>query len=326
LRRSLVEEEPPSWEQNLAVGLLRVALLAAGAASGQLIAGILMSTQGAAFEFVKTMFAEGVTQGVAAGAAAFSSQSMKEVAHHFIDSYQAGIRATQHANQTKFLLQAHSQIKTVEDATRLRDACDHDAMEIAAKHYYTSTRDAWVSLLAQSRFGSAGRGRAATTNVMTQSMRDRTNDAAPGTVPATAPGLGHALHGAADGVLAVLADLPDIEGEHMKGAPQVTLAVLNAVPAAIRDQYEGVPLATGRIPRHITARVKGDMPDFSVTVDETGNGPSMPVASAAWLRARARVAHPQTDDADYPTRKDEGLGLLLKDLVPVSIRGDLWKR
>jgi len=88
---------------------------------------------------------------------------------------------------------------------------------------------------------------------------------------------------------------------------------LNGVNETIRRQYEHVPLASVRVPRLLVCSVRGDMSDFTVSVDESG-GMHLVRGSGEWLEARARAERPDTMNAPPQEQQRIGLDLLLRDL------------
>jgi len=199
-------------------------------------------------------------------------------------------------------------------------------MEDAAAAAHDISRDLWVSRLAQARFGTATYDgeRETRTNMSTQHMRDDANRAAPGYEPEDAPSLESAVLGHAPGVLTVRAELPDITDNRMHGTPTVGIALLDGVNETIREQYKGTPLGDLKIPRQIDCVVEGDMPNFTVNLDEHGRRyGSFRHREGAWLQARALVGKPENNELGEVQREEVGLRLLLADLVPKSINGGI---
>jgi hypothetical protein len=324
LRTDLKKEDEPPWHARLGEAVLNVALAAGAAGGAEFIAAKLVRAVFAGGkEFVKVMFEEGIGKGVEAGRGELAGHD-SEAIDPFIDSQKQGVRGMHHENQTHFIDVGRHQVTTLEQATALKAACSRANIEQAAREQEDATRNAWISYLAQTTYGSVGRRSAtgdlvgpSTTNMATQDQRDRTNRAAPGYWPERAPDLADAVHGDAPGVLTVVARLPAISNHRMHGTPKVEMAFLNGVNETTRKHYAG-PLADSAIPRLIVAKVEGDQPNFTVNVDEKGDmTPWLDRSHSTWLRARATVGHPERVD-DF-TKLREGLALLLRELVPGTV-------
>ncbi len=349
LREDLKRVDPPSWSEQLATFVLESAL-AAGAQAGGLALAAKIVTSDVAREFLQNIFASGVTGGVDAGRAKLTRGSDDNVIGPFIESQSEGVRARQQLSQTEFLMNGRHQIKTVSQAYELSAACARPNAVAAAGHQYNASRDAWVSYVAQQRFGSVSSkvgplatvGTRApwidvgevTTNMTNQSTRDRDRSHPSGalTTPRQAPDWGDAAIGDSPGVLTLVVDLPAITRTYgttygglprptaefeMQGVPSVALAILNGVNDTVRKQYVGQSLAASRIPRQIVARVSGGA-NFTLNLDEKGHVAQRP-ADIKWLASRAVIEKPERwtfDDEDNHVR---GIQLLLKDLVPVEI-------
>jgi hypothetical protein len=124
--------------------------------------------------------------------------------------------------------------------------------------------------------------------------------------------------GKAPGVLEVIATLPEIADGKMNGKPRVEFALLNGVNNKIREQYEGVPLGEMRIPRQVVAKVDA-APDFTLNLDETGFYHYLDPKQRTWLSARAMAASSENASKDDLSRSNEGIRILLQELVPRSI-------
>ena len=156
--------------------------------------------------------------------------------------------------------------------------------------------------------------------MLSQDARDKANGSVTGNVPDRAPQLGDAALGHAPGVLTVIAELPSIENNQMEGEPGVKLAFLSGVNDEVRAEYEFRPLADMAIPRHITANVKGDLPNFTMSVDENGVVTNVGEHQSAWLRARAAAGHPENASLDDHFRQRIGSARLLAELVTKHVR------
>jgi Domain of unknown function (DUF4157) len=330
LRRKLHEEDEPPWEQRLLEAMLDVSLVAGAFAAGELLAGLLVEeTHAVGREFVKTLFAEGIHTGVEAGRKKLGGHS--DPIDAFIDSQKEAVRAAYIENQAHFIHVKRHQIHTLKEAKTLEHACSVENIQRAGVEQANATRDAWLSYLAQSKFGTNESPNAAgtfdeptTTNMATQEQRDRTNKDAPGFVPGDAPSVGAAFMGDSPGVLAIGVNLPEIDpnANTMNGTPDVEIAILDGVNKEIRAAYEGRPIGELKTPRHIDARVAGDMSNFVVNLDEAGQQrPWLSSKEGAWLRARATVGHPENASKDDFEKQEEGLSLLLAELTVEKIRG-----
>lgn len=335
LRTDLKKEDEPDWFAQLAQALLEVGLGAGAAAAGVRLAEKFAPAAGeVGKEFVKMLFEGGIGAGVTAGRAKLAAGKDDNVVDPFIDSHKKGVEAAQIENQTRFIKVEQHQIKTVEGAEKLAAACSEDNVNAAADKQYEATRDAWVSYLAQSKFGAIGRHGPVQkdsvnvgptrTNMSSEDQRARTNQGAPGFVPSDAPNLSDAVRGDAPGVLEVLAKLPAIDGDRMADKPTIEVALLNGVNGTIRKQYEGVPLGEMRIPRQVVAKVDG-APDFTLSLDETGSHNYLDTKQRTWLAARAVVGHPENASKDDWARSNEGIRLLLQELVPSSIKKSIMR-
>jgi hypothetical protein len=315
VRRELKEADTPSWSEALIEGVIEVALTAMGARCGEVIAKKLLpkAAERLPGEFVKKIFEEGLPAGVAA-----SKGELKD--HHkndldaFVDSYAAGVSKLHHENQTRFTTKSRHEITSLEEAEQLLDACSDDSIKEIARAHGDACRDGWVTYIEESTFGS----------MATQEMRNEVNARAPGWLPAMAPSLEGAILGSAEGVLEIGAVLPTIRGNEMEGSPEVKIALLNGVNEATREEYAGRPLAEMNIPRQVRCSVEGEMPSFSLNLNQHGAEVGWRRhAQGEWLRARAQVGRPAGDPDAASSLEETGIKLLLADLVPESIRGKL---
>jgi hypothetical protein len=327
LGEDLKKVDDPPWIESIAEGLLVSALGASTAAIGVQIAGKLVdaASSEATREFVKVLFENGLNAGIDAGKARLAGGS-SDVSDAFINSQKEGSRATHMANQTQFLKVERDNIHTLEQAEALEHACSRPNLEAAALKHKAATRDAWLGYLAQAEFGAVGKhgaprpGESTTTNMRSRESRKKSNESAPGFTPENAPDRQAVGRGDAPGVLAVAVELPAIVVDQMSGRPTVNAAVLNGVNEAIRAQYEGASLASANVPRLIVAKVAGQHPDFEIGIDEAGHSTYLNTQQDGWLRARAVVGHPENFQKDAFAQQQEGLKLLLKDLVPTHIK------
>jgi hypothetical protein len=112
----------------------------------------------------------------------------------------------------------------------------------------------------------------------------------------------------------------------MVGGPKIIFANLNGVNDQVRDQYQGKPLAAMNIPRHLVCSPKGEgYSDFELSLNEVGEvNHSLKRDERLWLQARAMVDHWEEMNKDESQQAQDGLQLLLRDLVPGHIKkGDL---
>lgn len=198
------------------------------------------------------------------------------------------------------------EIKTVAEASALEAAVDSGHLKVVARAHYETSRDRYLSCLAQQTAGVAADGQA--TNMAPQSQRhDETR----------APSVGGSMLGLDRGFLNVMILLHD----DVTRKPSAWDAVLNGVNETIREQYKGVSLATVKIPMQLICSVRGDMPDFTVNVDENANMFIEGADAATWLEARARASAPSAATLPKQQQQQIGLELLLQDTQIASIRG-----
>ncbi len=338
LRRELKEEDEPSWVGELVEGVVELGLGTGAATAGKFLAGKLVHGAGAVTkEFVEDLFSGGAEAGIKAGLAKLGGGKDEHVIDPFIDAQKEGVSITQMKNQTRWLTHGRHQVRTLDEATRLKEACSEIPVKAAAEEQYQATRDAWVAYLAQARFGAVGKHGPVTkdsvntgptrTDMSTQAQRDRD---AKGTIgyrdAADAPDFRDAAQGDAPGVLEVVAELPRIvQGmpgmdvtNVMEGRPKVMIAILNGVNDTIRKQYEGTSLADMHIPRQVQAKVDG-APDFALNLDEQGNANFVHKPQSTWLQMRATVGHPENATLGDYDKQARGRELLLGDLVATGI-------
>jgi len=335
LRRDLKTEDEPDWSTELAEAVLEVGISSGAMAAGTFIAEKLVHGAGEVTKnFVEALFTDGTKAGVNAGLAKLSGGKDDHVIDPFVDAQKEGIWGTQMENQADWLKKQRSKVQSVDEAEKLEQACSRDHVKAAAEKQYQASRDAWVSYLAQKRFGSVGEHGPVTkdsievgptrTDMSTQAQRDRDAKGTAGYRDATdAPDYADSARGDAAGVLEVVASLPKITQavsgvdltNVMDGAPTVTIAILNGTNDRIRDQYAGTALADLRIPRQIHAQVDG-APDFTLNLDEQGNSNVLWKQRATWLRLRATVNHPENATLTDHEKENKGRELLLSELVP----------
>ena len=320
LRADIKRSDKSPWMEQVAEAALSVALGGGAAAGAKLIASQLVEGSGIDHEFVKGLFKEGISNGVKAGKEKLKGGDDGNAADSFIDSQREGVREMHMENQSHFIDVGRYHIVTLEQAKALKDACSPGNVERAAIEQQNATRDAWVSYLAQGKYGSVGKrgpdgmlAGAATTNMMPQERRDWVNKGVPGSVPDHAPEVHDAMHGDAPGVLFLVTRLPNVSNNNMEGAPEVEKAMLNGVNEGIRAHYTGT-VAALKIPRQIIGYSEGHFPRFTINLDEDGAAGSISHEESGWLRARATVGRPENNNKDDFDKRTEGLRLLLDEL------------
>lgn len=328
LRRDLKTEDQPSWSERIAAFALEAALGAGAQASGLALAKRVVSGD-ASREFMQNIFASGVTGGVAAGKVILAGGRDGNVIDPFIDAQVEGVSQRQQRSQTEFIRNGRQKLKSVSQARDLAAACDRDHVTAAAAHQYQTSRDSWVSYIAQQKFGSSAWGGRVTTNMTNQASRDREAARKGGYLPypKQAPDPKDSVLGHSPGVLTVVVDLPAIRRVYdvayggipqytaafeMNGSPKVAAAMLGGVNDVVRAQYVDRPLASCLIPRQVVARVSGNA-DFTLNLDEKGNPAHRPT-DMKWLASRAVVANPERSKFDDDENHWQGMQLLLNDV------------
>jgi hypothetical protein len=335
LGQQLAKKDEPPFVERLAAAALDVALLAGPAGAAEYLAGRLVGEAHSLLkeggrELVKAFFEEGINAGIEYGREKLHADKSADMLSRFIDAQKAGLGRTGQQNQINWNNKGRLQIRTLDEVRALEQTCSPDNTRLAAEKQFEASRDAWVSYLAQTKYGEIehqpaadGTGSRVTTNMTNQEQRERTNASAPGFVPMHAPDINDALFGRAPGVLSVLVELPEIAASTMKGEVTVKAAFLNGVNEDVRSQYEHKALGDLNIPRHVTARVRGDAPNFSFNLDEDGNvfGPAK--AQSTWLRDRAVVEHPEHETLDGLQRQSIGTQMLIHETVVDDIKKGL---
>lgn len=269
---------------------------------------------------VAGMFAKGLTTGSIAGKEKLRGGSNSPPLARFLAANLHAANAATNDDRTEFVMTGRHQIKDKRQAVALRKAFSNEALEAAGKKHQEQTRDAWVSYVAQQKFGEGVDG---LTDMRSQSQRDFSNKPINRKGPA-APVPGDGLRGKNEGVLEVWAELPATNGMWMNGEPKVKTAVLSGVNDLIRAQYKHHKLSECRIPRQIAATVHGGHEDFVINLDEEGLVSRLSRSQSGWLRDRATVSHPENLAKDDGEKKDAGLKLLLEDLVLPNIVSKVW--
>jgi len=336
LGADLAKTDEPPWYEHVLMSLVEVALGAGAAGVGEflatkLVTKLLPGVEEAGHEFIKAMFEDGLNTGIEAGRHQLAAHHGSGNVETFIGAQKDAVLKTHIQNQAHFRSVGRHQVKTVERAQQLAAACQADHVKGAADAHYIATRDAWVSYLAQAKFGAIGKhglvhaGDAnfgpTTTDLASAEHRKKVNEGAEGYAIEDAPSLfGAIVRRDVPGVLEMMVTLPSIESNRMAGTPKVEVAALNGVNQTIRRQYAGKPVGEMHIPRQITAKVEGDRPDFMLSLNEAGGGAYVPQKQASWLRARSLVGdHPENATKDDYERMEAGIELLLGELVPEAI-------
>lgn len=336
LKADIKREDKTPWLKKIAEGLLEYAIpLGLGAGAKALSTYIVerrnpgsspleKAKADGVKEFLKSVFKDSAVTGVNFAKSRLGA-TPENASDAFVDAQEDAARHALYDAQTTFILKGAGEITTRAQAESLREALvDYKKIEAVGDHQYAASRDAWVSYLAQTKFGSKkgpdGKGQIA--DMSGQQERDRVNekwftDPDEQTLKPPEPSPSAAIWGKTPGVLEVIAELPDIR-EKVAGTPTVKAAMLNGVNDAIRDQYKGKSLEEMNIPRQVVARVKGWMPGFTVNIDEAGGASSLSREQATWLRARA-IAGGVPAGAGEDRQEKEGLRLLLRELVPANI-------
>jgi hypothetical protein len=257
----------------------------------------------------------------------------KEPLTAFITGQKAAIRHGYQNAQKNWIHVGRHRVRTQAQADALEATLTEEAMSAAADVHYIKSRDAWITYLAQMRFGVLHSKAldenydivdlGPTTDLIPTSEREVSNELHPGMHSTTdSPDLAQSLLGMAHGVLSLAAKLPairELDGSGyygMSGAPRITNAYLNGVNEIIRQQFVGKPLSLAHIPRVVRCEVE-DGEDFEIRINEKGlifSGRENP-----WIRARAIVGKPWNVGQPAAVLEQLGVDLLLADLVPPFI-------
>ncbi len=337
LKKDISRPDKPPWLKGIAEGLLEYAIPLGLGAGAKALSSYLVEKRepgkspiekakaDGVKELLKSIFKDSAVAGAnwAKGRLGASPESSSDA---FVDAQKEGAIQALFEAETAFTTQGASVITSRAQAEPLRAVfLDYDKIREVADHQYQATRDAWVSYLAQTKFGSkkAPDGKGQIADMSGQADRDHANekwfaDPAEQTLKPPEPSPNAAIWGKTPGVLEVVAELPDIRDRRAR-VPTVRAAMLNGVNDAIRDQYKGKPLAELKIPRQIVAKVNSDfLPSFTVSIDETGAANPITSKDGQWLRARAIVGGSPID-ASEERQQHDGLRLLLSELIPAEI-------
>ena len=334
LRAELAADDQPSLIHELVAGAIAVVLgSGATAASKALVQRVAGDSGDVPKAFLQSMFSNGYSAGLAAGRSSLAAGDQKGAINSFVDAHKMACFEKYAEDETHYINVSRHEIKTKDDADALATACSKENMRAAAETHHDIVRDAWVSYLAQRKFGAGGAhgpiGPGDVNNgpigtiMANQQHRDRLNKGLIYPfVPTEAPFFDTPFaHN--PGILGIGAALPDISAIAMHGTPRVTVAILNGVNKDIRNQYRGKPLSTMHIPKVIEAKVDGDMPDFNINLDEdSATSEYIDENQSRWLRARALIG------SGYEENKDKGYGIvnagimaLLQDLIVQDVEG-----
>jgi hypothetical protein len=348
LRADLKVVDPPPWDVRLADAMLEVALelgaVAAGHFLGAAVAKFAMKAMKGnptkALGFTKYSFTEdsiahgaseffktGIQAGIKAGHGAHHRGAGASTIDRFIDGQVEGVDHASQANQRHFNNTFAARFTDLPSVIRLWEACMEGGMKGAAAEQYAVSRNAWVSYLAQSSYGSFGRaGGQVTTNMTTDAVRARVNERAPDVVPNHDPTPMDALVGNKRGVLTVIAHASGFGPDgHDQRAPRVEYAFLAGVNSGIRKQYGYSYLEDCPIPRQVSVSIdpigrSRGFSSFVANVDETGNLQGLE-GEPRWLEANAN-AHPTPRSASGAVAQ-RGLSVLLGQLVLRDIEGPI---
>lgn len=329
LEADLRATDSPSFGEQLLRAAFRTALSAATAGASEFLAGLVVGASDAMRELIKSAIENGVGEAIDLGADAF--RGSREPLTAFIAAQRTAARYLYQRAQTRWLREGRHHVRTPAQADALATALTRSRVQMAAQFHYTASLDAWLSYLAQARFGvrhakvmdedynlvEVG----PSTNLASEEERERANDMGQD-VDTDAPDLVAGFMGVADGVLTAEAKLPAIPmiantGYYgMTGTPEITRAYLNGVNSIARSKYRNRPLSTMNIPRVVSCEV-ADGQTFTIRVNEMGI--NFHRGETPWLRARALAGRPYNMGKSLVELEQIGLDLLLADLVPTKI-------
>lgn len=347
LRGHLEKKDTPPWHERIAAGAMALGLTTGGGLVAKFLGGRLAAkiaggpiTRNSApidhvtKDFVERMFSGGTTAAINAGGKKLGEGNDNNQIGPFIDAQKSGANARYMATEDAWEEEGSKKIHTIAAAQQILDTLSRPNIEAAAEEQYAASRDAWVSYLAQARFGTIGqKDGAKTTDMSTQQERDQKNELAPARqwLPLDtrsekgmdAPSMNDAARGNAQGVLTISARVPRIteveSGAYvMHGKPTVDLAILNGVNEVIRKQYQGVALANMRIPRQVHVAAEW-APSFTLNLDEAGKSNILGREEGTWLRYRAIAGNSQNAKLDDRGQVDKGRQLLLEELTATEI-------
>ncbi|MBL0212541.1 MAG: hypothetical protein IPQ07_01510 [Myxococcales bacterium] len=164
LKDDIKAKDEPPWVEQLAEAALEVALHAGLAGAAEYVAGRLFdhaadnAVNEGKHEFVKALFEEGIGEGISTCRSTARKPTKDGVLTRFIGAQAAGIQATHQKNQTEWINKGRHSVTTVDEASALALACSPANVEAAAMKRYDASRDAWISHLAQSKYGAVPRG------------------------------------------------------------------------------------------------------------------------------------------------------------------------
>jgi hypothetical protein len=336
LRRELKTKDPPEFKDRLADGIFNLAIELGAAMTGQYLAlkvakhvlggaAAAAADGGHAPELLKDAFKYGTAKGLEAGHHALHGHTDDDGVDRFIDAQLKSHREAGKENQDHFDQVIRPLVTSDLDATAMANACSNASLEVAAKQQYNISRDAWVSYLAQSKYGAVShKDGHSTTNMSGHADRKKANAGPSEHVPADAPDFEDAIWGRTPGVLTVVAEVPGFDGAKVIGRPRVRIAYLNGVESKIRSQYQNQVLADSKIPRHIVAKV--DMVDramgaqpFTVSADESGKAMGLDAGGSAWLTKNYEAHNPGSHPSPE-TKIQAGLFELLNQLYVSDIK------
>jgi hypothetical protein len=314
LSSDLAKADKPDWTRELLKSLVSISFTGAVEAVadkiGEKVAEKLVATSAkSAAELTTKAFAGALKKGVEKGvdkAVDLLGDSQSPDPAEFIAAQETAVTDLYVEAQKDYNHRGRHEIRTTTEASALEAAVDSDHLKVVARAHYEMSRDNYLSCLAQRTAGVAADGHS--TNMAPQSQRHDES---------RAPSVSGSILGLDRGILSVRILLHD----DVTRRPSAWDAVLNGVNDTIREEYKGVSLATVKIPMQLICSVRGDMPDFTVNIDENANMFIENKDAATWLEARARATAASAATLPAEQQQQLGLELLLEDTQLTSIRG-----
>jgi hypothetical protein len=310
LQAELKDSDPPDWSAELVLGIMSLALGGGAAGAAEFLASKVVSKSNPLGNaFFKNIFAQGIKDGAATGSKLMTSGKSLNI-DAFVAAQKLGVTKLHQKNFEAFVDTTAHGITTLEQALAFAETMSDANLDVAADKQHDASRDAYVSALAQAKFGQLpSHDHSVVTNMHAQSERDAANRRAPGNEPDDAPSLIDAMHRRTPGVLEVWVELPDRDRSGMDRMPHVKFALLNGVNHVVREQYNHRPLSSCRIPRQVKAHVPHSGSSFVLNVDEQGEIAA--IDHPEWLQARAFADSRQSATMTEAEQADAGAALLL---------------
>jgi hypothetical protein len=152
LEADLRAQDAPTFSEQLLRAAFRTALSAATSGASEHIAGLIVGSRADALrELVKTAIESSVGESIELGANALRGSNEPLTA--FIAAQKAAVRHLYRKAQGNWLHKGRHGVHTQAQADILEGALTQPQMELAADSHYVAGRDAWLTYLAQSRFG-----------------------------------------------------------------------------------------------------------------------------------------------------------------------------